>query len=91
MAEVMAQPLPAAKKAVDLAGGVRRTGSRIRRAPPPGPEKKLTAAQLRERELWVVVTGMIAVALALALIMLAVARWGGWSPRDYVVVISDRR
>lgn len=87
---VMARPLASGKKAVDLASGPRKVGSRIRRAPPPKPEKKLTAAELRQREMWLIVTGMVAVALSLVVIMVATARWGGWSPSDYVVVINDR-
>lgn len=82
----MARPLAATKKAVDLAGGPRKVGSRIRRAPPPKPEKKLSAAELREREKWIVLTGIIAVGLAVAVILYAVGRWGGWSPADYGIV-----
>lgn len=76
---------------MDLAGGPRRVGSRIRRAPPPPPEKKLTAAEIREREAWVVGTGILAVALALMVIILATARWGGWSPADYVIRLEERQ
>jgi hypothetical protein len=79
------------KKAVDLAGGPRRVGSRIRRAPPSKPEKKLSASELREREAWVIGTGMLAVALAISLIMLSVARWGGWRPSDYTISLHERR
>lgn len=86
----MAQPLPVRKKAVDLAGGPRRVGSRIRRAPPPKPEKKLSAAELREREKWVVIVGVSAFALALMVILLAIGMWGGWSPADYLLVIEQR-
>lgn len=85
----MTQPLPVRKRAVDLATGPRKLGSRIRRAPPPKPERQLSAAELREREAWVMGTGILAVALALMIIILAVGRWGGWSPADYQVVISD--
>lgn len=85
----MAQPLPSRKQAVDLAGGPRKLGSRIRRAPPPKPEKPLSKAELREREAWVMTTGMLAVAVALMVILLAVARWGGWSPSDYRVEINQ--
>ena len=85
----MAQPLPVRKKAVDLATGPRKLGSRIRRAPPPKPEKKLSAAELREREAWMMTTGMLAMAVALMVILLAVARWGGWSPADYQVEVSE--
>ena len=84
----MAQPLPVRKKAVDLAGGQRRVGSRIRRAPPPKPERKLSAAELRERERVVVVTGIVAFAVALTVIMFAVGKWGGWSPSEVEIVIN---
>jgi hypothetical protein len=84
----MAQPMPVRKKAVDLAGGQRKVGSRIRRAPPPKPEKKLTAAELREREKRVVVTGMVAFALAITILLVTAGRWEGWSPANYVVVVN---
>lgn len=84
----MAQPLPVRKQAVDLASGPRKVGSRIRRAPPPKPEKKLTRAEIREREAWIIGTGMVAVALALTVILLAVGRWGGWSPAQHQVVLQ---
>jgi hypothetical protein len=85
----MARPLASGKKAVDLAGGPRRVGSRIRRAPPPPPPKKLSAVEIRERETWVVVTGIVAVALALAVIMAAVGQWAGWSPAQYEIIITE--
>jgi hypothetical protein len=84
----MAQPLPARKQAVDLAGGPRKVGSRIRRAPPPKPAKKFSAAELREREAWLIGTGMVTMALALTVILFAVGRWGGWSPAQYHIVID---
>ena len=84
----MARPLPVQKKAVDLAGGPRRVGSRIRRAPPPKPEKRLTAAELRERERVVVVTGIVAFALALTVILFAAGQWSGWSASNVTVAIE---
>ncbi|WP_300973465.1 hypothetical protein [Sphingomonas sp. LHG3406-1] len=86
----MARPLASGKKAVDLAGGARRVGSRIRRDPPPPPERKVTTAELREREAWVIATGIMAVALAIGVILFAVARWSGWSPSHYTVRVEDR-
>jgi cytochrome c-type biogenesis protein CcmH/NrfG len=87
----MARPLAGGKTAVDLVGGPRKVGSRIRRDPPPPPPKKLTAGEMREREKWVVVTGIVAVALALAVIILSVGRWSGWSPAQTVIRIEERR
>jgi hypothetical protein len=34
---------------------------------------------------------MLAVALAISLIMLSVARWGGWRPSDYTISLHERR
>lgn len=87
----MAQPMPTRKQAVDLAAGPRKLGSRIRRAPPPKPEKKFTAAELREREARLMVTGMVAIALALVVILFAVGRWGGWTPAEYRIVIDETK
>jgi hypothetical protein len=85
----MARPLASGKKAVDIAGGPRPVGSRIRRAPPPKPERKVSAAELREREARLMVVGMVAVALAVSVILLSVARWHGWSLADYRVVLTE--
>lgn len=90
MLRIMAQPLPSRKQAVDLAHGPRKVGSRIRRAPPPKPEKPLSKAELREREAWMMSIGMLAVAVALMVILLAVTRWGGWSPTQYRVEINEQ-
>ena len=90
MIVAMARPLAPGKKAVDIAGGPRRVGSRIRRAPPPKPEKQVSAAELREREAWLVGSGMLAVALALAVVLLSVARWEGWSPAHYQIVVNEQ-
>ena len=86
----MGHPLPVRKQAVDLATGPRKVGSRIRRAPPPPAEKKLTKAELREREAWVIATGILAVALAVTIILLAATRWAGWSPAHYQVTLRDK-
>lgn len=88
----MASPLPSrSKKAVDLHGGARPVGSRIRRAPPPPPERKITPGELREKEAWVIGTGVTAVALAIAVILTAAAQWAGWSPSQYTISIVDHR
>lgn len=83
----MAKPLPAAKRTVDLSAPARRM-SRIRRDPPPPPERKLTRAELREREKWVIGIGVTAFALALFLIILAVNNGPGWTPGQLHVVVE---
>jgi hypothetical protein len=90
MVGAMAQPLPVRKQSVDLAGGPRKVGSRIRRAPPPKAEKPLSAAEVREREAWMMGIGILSVALALMIVLLYAARWGGWSPSDYAIMLDLR-
>jgi hypothetical protein len=87
----MARPLSSAKKTVDLSGPKPPPGSRIRRDPPPPPPRVVTPAEVRERETWVVATGIAAVGLALAIVMVAVADYAGWSPSHYTLVIEDKR
>ena len=84
----MAQPLPARKQAVDLAGGPRKVGSRIRRAPPSPPEKTLSAADIREREAWVMGIGITAIALAVMVLLFAAAQWAGWTPANYIISVK---
>ena len=86
----MARPLASGKKTVNLASGPRPVGSRIRRAPPPPPPKQRSAAEVREREAWVIGTGIVAIALALAVVTFSVMRWSGWSPNQHQVVFHDR-
>ncbi len=81
----MASPHHFAKKSVDMAAPVSRV-SRIRRDPPP-PERKVTAAQIRERDAWSVVLGIAAMALALLVILFAVSNAAGWSPSQYTIYI----
>jgi hypothetical protein len=87
----MARPLPTAKKAVDLAGGSRPVGSRIRRDPPPPPPKKVSPSELREKEAWLIGTGITVVGLAIAVVIVAAAQWAGWSPSQYRIEIVDHR
>lgn len=76
----MATPLKSAKQTVNLAAaGVR--GSRIRRNPPP-PPKKEPILDREDRETISVTLGVIAVALALAILTAAVAVYAGWTPRE---------
>lgn len=80
----MASPLSSAKKTVDLAAP-RVRGSRIRRDPPPPKAKEVSLEQLREREQWVAIAGVVSVALAIALIVLGISNQWGWSMADYTI------
>jgi hypothetical protein len=82
----MARPSRSAKQTVDLAGGGPKV-SRIRRDPPPPPPKKVTPGELREREAKVILAGLFAAGLAIALILFQIGQWAGWSPSDYTIVI----
>ena len=78
----MANPLQTGKKSVNLAAPVRV--SKIRRDPPP-PVNKTVARDPDEQETRMVVSGVIAFALALFVIMLGVSAYWGWSPSDYTI------
>ena len=78
----MASPLPTAKQSVNLSSpGVR--GSRIRRDPPPkvkeGPP--IDPAEVDRRA---VMLGIAGITLVLALILVGIASYNGWSPRSYI-------
>lgn len=85
---VMARPLHSGKSSVNLAAPPVRA-SRIRRDPPPPPPKIVTAAEVREREAWNIVIGVIAIGLALFVILLAFNNYAGWSPSQYSIEIHD--
>ena len=76
----MASPLKTGKQSVDLAAPAVRV-SRIRRDPPP-VVKEVTVQELREREAWEVVLGVLLFALAIFVIVIAFSSWAGWSPRQ---------
>lgn len=83
----MAAPLPTAKQSVSLASSGADSAklgrvSRIRRDPPP-KVKEVTIAERDERDARVVVIGVVAFTLALTIIMVALASYSGWSPRQY--------
>ena len=82
----MARPLQTRKPSVDLAAPAVRV-SRIRRDPPP-PEKKLTAADIREIDSRNVTIGIIAIAVAIFVVLIAVTNIAGWSPKQYTIEIS---
>lgn len=95
----MASPLPTGKQSVSLAsaslsgsnslrGSTAVRGSKIRRDPPP-PVKKVSAADIEERDAWTVVIGIVTFALALVVIVIGVSNVAGWSPRQYTVEIRD--
>ena len=83
----MASPLSTNKKTVDLATPVPRV-SRIRRDPPP-PVKQVSTAEVRERDAWVIVIGIVTFALALSIILIGVSNVSGWSPRQYTIEIRE--
>ena len=82
----MASPLPTNKKTVDLATPVPRV-SRIRRDPPP-PVKKVSTADIKEREARTIVIGIGIFALALFIILIGFSNIAGWSPRQYTIHIE---
>jgi hypothetical protein len=63
------------KHTVELNGPVR--GSRIRRDPPPTPEKVVDPAKVQwssdEREIWYAIIGILAFALAIDIIIVAIS------------------
>ncbi len=77
----MASPLKTGKQAVDLAGSGVRV-SRIRRDPPP-KLKEIPVRDPEDRDREDVIIGVIAFALALFVILLAIASYNGWTPRQY--------
>jgi hypothetical protein len=79
----MASPLQPRKSTVDLAAPVVKV-SRIRRDPPP-PVKEITAADIRDHDTRSVAIGIITIALAIFVILIAVSNTAGWSPSQYTV------
>ena len=90
----MASPLASGKQTVSLAspglsgsksvrGSNSVTGSRIRRDPPP-LAKDIAVPDPDQRDTRTVVLGILTFTLALVVIMIGVASYSGWSPRDYV-------
>ena len=80
----MASPLKTGKQSVDLATAGPRV-SRIRRDPPPKVKVKEVDLDVVDRR--DVFIGVLAFALALFVIIVAVAAYQGWSPRQYVVEV----
>ena len=82
----MANPLQPNKKTVDMATPGPRV-SRIRRDPPP-PVKPVNPVDIKERETWAIVIGIVTFALALSVILIGVSNVAGWSPRQYTIEIE---
>jgi hypothetical protein len=80
----MARPLPSGKTSVNLARGEVRV-SRIRRDPPPVVKEVYVDPEELDRK--AVIIGILTVALALVVIILAVGSYNGWTPREYTVHI----
>ena len=82
----MAAPLKTGKQSVKLGAPVRV--SRIRRDPPP-IAKKIIERDPDERGTRVVVIGVVAFAIAIAIITIAFSSGIGWSPSQYTVEINN--
>ena len=78
----MASPLRTGKQVVDLSAPVRM--SRIRRDPPP-IAKPISDHDRRERDKRFAIIGIVAIAAALFVILLAVGSVLGWSPSQYTL------
>lgn len=83
---VMAAPLKSGKQSVKLGAPVR--GSRIRRDPPP-VVKKTIVREPEDRDTQVVVTGVIAFALAIVIVTFGFSVAAGWSPSDYTIHLKE--
>jgi hypothetical protein len=84
--DAMAAPLKTGKQSVKLGAPVRV--SRIRRDPPP-VAKKTIERDPDERDMRVAVIGVIAFALAIAVITVAFSSAAGWSPSQYNIEINN--
>ena len=82
----MAAPLQTGKQSVNLAAPVRV--SRIRRDP-PRPEKKVVEVDPEERDARAVVIGVVAFALALAVVIVGISSYvGGRAPSEHTVQLE---
>ena len=79
----MASPLKTGKQAVNLASGEVRV-SKIRRDPPP-PAKLKEVRHPDEVDRPAVVVGVVAVALAVFVVIMAFSSYSGWSPSEYTL------
>jgi hypothetical protein len=83
----MASPLQTGKKSVNLASSPARV-SRIRRDPPPIPQK-IAVRDPDERDARTVVIGIVSFALAIVIITIALSSAYGWSPSQYNIEINN--
>ena len=81
----MASPLKTGKQSVDLTRPAAR-GSRIRRDPPP-VVKEADARDPAERDREMAVIGIVAFALAIAIVIVGFSSVMGWSPSQYTVAV----
>jgi hypothetical protein len=82
----MASPLNSAKQTVDLAAAGPRV-SRIRRNPPPAPKKE-PVLDREDREKLSATLGVIGIALALAIAIVGLGAYAGWTPREHHLYIE---
>ena len=80
----MARPLASSKKSVNLAAAGKV--SRIRRDPPPPPPKP-PLLDPEDRDRLNTAIGIVAFALAIAVIIGAVSLYAGWSPGEYTLTL----
>ena len=79
----MARPLQSRKQSVDLASSPGPRVSKIRRDPPPPPEKPKALRHPDEVNRAAVVIGVAAFALAMVVLIFAFGSYSGWSPKEY--------
>lgn len=84
----MAAPLNTAKATVDL-GAPGKRGSRIRRDPPAKARKEMTIAERDERDRRATLLGIAAYTLGMVVVLVMVASYTGWSPRQVVIDIQQ--
>ena len=82
----MAAPLNTAKRTVNLAAAGPRV-SRIRRNPPPAPAKE-PMLDREDREKLSVAFGVLGIAIALVVAIVAVGAYAGWTPREVHMFIQ---
>ena len=82
----MASPLDTGKQTVNLAAAGPRV-SRIRRNPPPAPAKE-PVLDREDREKLAVTFGVLGFAIALAVAIVGVGAYAGWSPREHHIYIE---
>ena len=82
----MASPLNSAKQTVDLAAAGPRV-SRIRRNPPPAPKKE-PVLDREDREKLSATLGVIGIAVALAIAIVGLGAYAGWTPREHHLYIE---